>query len=274
MSKSSNTDKLDTPYIENDVYNYSVDVNYCTMVPKDINYTNYIQQCEELRKDGKLSGDCRLNGGDIYFMKDTYIKGKLPLKIKTIALKRLRQLIGPELYFSEHKIIFFKDDIMYLYDKYGVIIPYNSGLCMFCYNSNCNHRKYCFLEFVDKINNKIQFDNHVKNGLHDKEFKYYLHHNFGKKTSCHFCCDPTNELCTVIYQDIDDTRTRKIIPLKEQYKDLFEIYYKELKFKASFNQTSDQRINEKNNEKEVKSYSFCVYPEFEHIYGKNEMLNK
>ncbi len=257
-------------YIDNDAYDYSVDVNYHTMVPKDINHNNHIRQYGELPKN------------EFHHIRNTFIKGKIPLKVKTIALKRLRKLIGAELYFSEHKIIFFKDDIMYLYDKYEETIPDNSKVCMFCYNLKCRRHGFCYQEFVDKTKRDILFDNHVKNATLDKEFKYFLHHlNKGmftrhvvEENTCQFCSDPNSELCTVIYQDISDNN----YCLKEGYRNYFDLYHVQSKL-VSFsnlflNSTQEQRIKQEKNERKVKSYSFCIYPEFEYIYGQSKNLDK
>ncbi len=250
-------------YIDNDAYDYSVDVNYNTMVPRDINKNNYIQ------KYGGLSHS-------LHCVVDVYIKGKFPLKVKTIARKRLRKLIGQELYFSEHKIVFSKEDIMYLYLKYNELIPYNSKVCIFCYNFDCNHRRYCYVEFVRKERKNIIFNDHIKNGTHGKEFKYFLHDDdrFGKK-NCRFCSNHNDESCTIIYQDIKDDD----YDLKDKYEDLFNTYHSQIKYKAisasmySVGMVFMEREREKNYE-EMKSYSFCIHPEYEYIYGQSEILNK
>ncbi len=250
-------------YVDNDAYDYSVDVNYHTMVPKDINRNNHIRQYGELPKN------------EFHHIRNTFIKGKIPLKVKTIALKRLRKLIGAELYFSEHKIIFFKDDIMYLYLKYDETIPYNSKVCMFCYNSDCLDHVLCYREFAEKQKMEILFKDHLKNGTHDKEFKYFLHHpdtgmfatSFIEEDTCRFCCDPNSELCTVMYKDISDDNDLKIM-----YKCGFNLYYSRSNFTSFSNiylfAAHTQLISE--NKKEANSYSFCIYPEFEYIYDQHK----
>ncbi len=252
-------------YIDNDAYDYSVDVNYNTMVPKDINKNNHIQQYGELPKDS------------FHFIPDTYIEGKMSLKVKIIALKKLRKLIGPELYYSEYKIVFFKDDIIYLYLKYNEEkIPYNSKVCMFCYRSCCRNHEYCYQSFATEQKNEVIFNDHIKNGTHDKEFKYFLHHlntnNFTpsmfKDNNCKFCNSPNDEICNVVYQNIN---CKNDYPLKALYKYQFDMYHSQQKLK---NWSLAQGQVDKMNGEEVKYYSFCINPEYEYIYGQSEILDK
>ena len=281
-------------HIENDAYDYSVDVNFCTLIPSNTDQNDLIQKIGEFAKEGP------------YFVQDTHIKSKIPLKVKTIALKRLRKLIGQDLYFSEHKIIFFKDDIMYLYDKYEEIIPNNSKVCMFCYTSNSGDHGPCYLKFINDIKRErankemvirndilekereILFNDHINNGVHDKEFKYFLHNgsDFSKEISrrsyCMFCNNKRydlDEVCTVNYRDIinyspsnDEQKTNKDYYIKE-YMSWFNRYFShiqpktEYSYKSSWNLTQEEKLEKAKNEREAKSYSFCIYPEFEYIYA-------
>ncbi len=290
-------------YIDNDAYDYFVDVNFHTMVPKDINIKNHIQQFTKLpkgitpdnygqqygvlpngvirryylEKHGKLPKD--ITPENEHFIEENYIKGKFPLKVKTIALKRLRKLIGQELYFSEHKIVFSKEDIMYLYLKYKELISDYSKICMFCYNSSsyCYNRKLCHLEFVHKEGIKILFNEHIKNETYDKEFKYFLHHiktdiftnDVIENNNCQFCSNPNDELCAVIYKDINDDNYF----LKDCYKNFFNMYHRQLIMEAGMQDILNQfhRAGVPKEDKVMKSYSFCIHPEYEYIYDRSKV---
>lgn len=55
----------------------------------------------------------------------------VPFNVKLIALRKLRKLLGPELYFAEHKIIFFRSDFSYL-KKYKSSMFKQMRICVFC----------------------------------------------------------------------------------------------------------------------------------------------
>lgn len=110
---------------------------------------------------------------------DDYVT--MPINIKLFALKKLRNILGPETYFEKYNVIFFKDDVAYVNSNR---IKCNPDHCVFCYKQipkqyycqNCrkDHDVDNLQSHNLNINSYIQ-NNNLKNDHIDIKYEQYMY---------------------------------------------------------------------------------------------------
>lgn len=180
----------------------------------------------------------------------------MPLHIKLIALKKLRQLLGPELYFVEHKIIFFKSDIIHLH-KHKYALDEQMGVCVFCgINKKCD----CVSSYISDHEFKLKFKDHIKTLQDDSEFKKYIHDksvSFLNNNECALCGENMEGVCKVNYDELPGDG---IIGCKSLY---------EAKYSCFLNSKDTNKFARFNIDKEICDYTFCINPQLDYAIAHN-----